>query len=156
MNQLPVPSRFTQLEVRSWMLCFKVVRFGGPTLNNQNNANYFVNVSTRCTYPFQRWCPMSVGACANTRIKSTRMVTEPWSYWFYWPAPMDNSKTKYTVGRDSSKILYVGEDYINCPLKDSLMYIILIGGALNMQNTPECDHSFTYLQSSKHVIPNGL
>jgi len=41
-------------------------------------------------------CPwygsMRVGPCANTTIKSTRMITKPWSYWFYWLALIDDVK----------------------------------------------------------------
>ena len=44
--------------------------------------------------------PTIVEPCANTRIKSTRMVIEPWSYWFYWLALINNSRTHFTSGRD--------------------------------------------------------
>jgi hypothetical protein len=41
-------------------------------------------------------------------IKSTRMVTEPWSYWFYWLTLIDNRGAHFTSGRDKGWNLVKG------------------------------------------------
>ena len=53
-------------------------------------------------YSLQRWSYTKVGPCVNTRIKSMRMVTGPWSYWFYWLALVDNRRTNSTIARDTN------------------------------------------------------
>ena len=49
--------------------------------------------------------PTRGGPCGNTRIKSTRMVTEPWSYWFYWLALIDKNRAHFNVARDRIELV---------------------------------------------------
>ena len=45
-------------------------------------------------YPLTRQRPSGRWSVRNTRIKNTRMITQPWSYWFYWLILIDNRWTQ--------------------------------------------------------------